>query len=448
MSDLSPLLHKALQAARHYGADHADVVVTSGRGHSAMIRQGQAEGIKQTENIHLGLRVFRGKRVATVSGNDTSPQTLDQLAECACAMAQAVPESPFDGLADHILTAPTTQSIQALDLVDSTSPLETTHLLEAAKQMETAALSHPGITNSSGSSASVSCTTIALATSSGFHGAYQHSHYGLGVSVLAGQGTSMERDYAMHSALHHADLRNPEEIGHEAAKRTLARLNPSRPKTGSYPVIFDHRISSSLLEHLAAAINGATIAQEASFLTQKLNQKIFADHITIVDDPTLPRRPGSHPFDGEGCSSSRLNLVDNGRLTQWLLDSRCARQLNLPPNGRAARSLNGSLYPKCSNLFLQPSHLSPTELYHDITEGIMITELMGNSINMLTGDYSRGASGFMIRHGNIAEPVSGLTIAGNLNDMFARLQPANDLHDDHSINAPSLRINHMSIAGQ
>lgn len=447
MSDLSSLLQQALHAAQRHGADHADVVATRSHSHSAMVRQGKTEGIKKAENISLGLRVFRDKRLASVSGNDISPSALDQLAERACAMAHVVPPSPHDGLADTPLHTLDPATVQALDLYDSTDTPDTAALLESAKRMEAAALSHNGITNSSGASASTGQYEIALATSAGFSGLYRRSTYGLGVSVLAGDTNAMERDYAMHSALHRDDLRSPESLGHEAAQRTLSRLNPSRPKTGTYPVIFDRRISSSFLGHLATAINGAAITRGSSFLKDAINQPVFSEGITITDDPTLPRSPGSRPFDGEGCANAPLNLIERGMLTQWLLDSRCARQLNLTPNGRASRSLDGSVHPSCSNLFLQPGPCSVSELCQDIKEGVLITELMGNAVNMLTGDYSRGASGFMIRNGHMAEPVSGLTVAGNLRDMFARLQPANDLERDQSVNAPSLRIDHMTIAG-
>ncbi|GBQ06719.1 TldD/PmbA family protein [Saccharibacter floricola] len=448
MNDFSSLLQQALQAAKRNGADHADVVATRSHSQSAMVRQGKAEGIKHADNISLGLRVFRGQRIATVSGNDVSSNALDQLAERACAMAKIVPPSPYDGLADHPLEAPDQALIRSLDMFDDSPAPDTARLLDKALEMERAALSHKGITNSSGASASAGRTDIALATSGGFYGAYQRSQFGLGVSVLAGEGDKMERDYAFHSTLHQTDLRTPEALGHEAAERALARLNPGRPKTGHYPVIFDRRISSSLLGHLASAINGAAIARGSSFLKDKMGQSIFADGITITDDPTLARQAGSRPFDGEGCATSRLNIVENGVLNHWLLDSRCARQLSLTPNGRAVRSLDGSVHPSSSNLFLQTGSVSVEELCQDIKEGVLITELMGNAINMLTGDYSRGASGFMIRNGHKAEAVSGLTIAGNLHEMFTHLRPADDLQFDQAVNAPSIRLDSMTIAGE
>ena len=448
MSDLLTHLDAALTYARQHGADQADAVVIRGQSRSAMIRQGQAEGIRHAESLSLGLRVFHEGRVASVSGNELTPEALSQLAERACAMAKVVPPSPDDGLAEQPLMPVPASTVAQLDLLDPASPPGTNDLLDRAREMEEAALSHDGITNSSGASASTSRQDVALATSAGFAGHYQRSGHSYGISVLAGTGTGMQRDYALHSAVHQADLASPASLGHEAACRALARLNPVRPKTGLYPVLFDPRVSSSLLAHLAGAINGSAIVQEASFLKNRLGKAVFGKGITITDDPTLPRLSGSRPFDGEGTACLPLNLVKDGQLCHWLLDSRCARRLGLPAsNGRASRSGSGNVRPGTSNLFLHAGTLSPEELRHDIKEGVLVTELMGNAINMLTGDYSRGGSGFMIRNGEIAEPVSGITIAGNLTDMFMRLLPANDLNLMAGHHAPTIRIDQMSLAG-
>lgn len=448
MTDLLTHLDAALTYARQHGADQADAVVIRGQSRSAMIRQGQSEGIRHAESLSLGLRVFHEGRVATVSGNELTPEALNQLAERACAMAKVVPPSPDDGLASQPLIPVPTSTVAKLDLLDPATPPDMNTLLDRAREMEDAALSHEGITNSSGASASTGLHDVALATSAGFAGRYQRSGHGYGISVLAGTGTQMQRDYAFHNAVHQADLENPASLGHEAASRALARLNPTRPKTGLYPVLFDPRVSGSLLGHLAGAINGAAIVQEASFLKEKLNKAVFNKGITITDDPTLPRLSGSRPFDGEGTACQPLNLVENGQLLHWLLDSRCARKLGFAAsNGRASRSGSGTVRPGTSNLFLHAGPHSPEELRHDIKEGVLVTELMGNAINMLTGDYSRGGSGFMIRNGEIAEPVSGITVAGNLLDMFARLIPANDLNLMAGHHAPTIRIDQMSLAG-
>ncbi|OOL19472.1 modulator protein [Bombella intestini] len=448
MTSLLSHLDDALKLARQHGADQADAVVIRGQSRSAMIRQGKAEGIRHAESLSLGLRVFHEGRVATVAGNDLTPEALSQLAERACAMAKVVPPSPDDGLAAQPLIPVPANAIATLDLLDPATPPSMETLLSKAQDMEEAALSHDGITNSSGASASTSLHDVALATSAGFTGQYQRSGHGYGISVLAGTGAQMQRDYAFHSAVHQADLENPAQLGHEAARRALARLNPTRPKTGLYPVLFDPRVAGSLLAHLAGAINGSAIVQEASFLKDKLNHAVFSRGITITDDPTLPRLAGSRPFDGEGTAGRPLNLVEDGQLHHWLLDSRCARKLGLPAsNGRANRSGGGSVHPGTSNLLLHAGQHSPEELRHDIKEGVLITELMGSAINMLTGDYSRGGSGFMIRNGEIAEPVSGITVAGNLLDMFARLIPANDINLMMGHHAPTIRIDQMSLAG-
>lgn len=447
MTDLLTPLHDALTRARHHGADHADALIMRSQNRSAIIRQGKAEGIRHAEGLSLSLRVFHQGRVASVSGNDLTTHALDQLAERACAMAQAVPPSPEDGLAEHPLIPLPQEAITKLDLFDSTPTPEIDALLTTAKEMEGTALAHKGITNSSGAAASASTHDIALATSAGFAGQYQRSGHSRSISVVAGTGPHMQRDYAFHNAVHQADLHNPTHLGDEAARHALARLNPIRPKTGFYPVLFAPRVSASLLAHFAAAINGAAIVQEASFLKDKRGAALFRKGITLTDDPTLPRLAGSRPFDGEGSATLPLNLVENGQLNHWLLDSRCARKLGFPTsNGRAVRS-GGSVRPGLSTFYLHPGDHSPSALQSDIKEGVLLTELMGNAINMLTGDYSRGGSGFMIRNGEIAEPVSGITIAGNLLEMFARLIPANDLDLMAGYHAPTIRIDHMSLAG-
>ncbi|TPW35471.1 TldD/PmbA family protein [Oecophyllibacter saccharovorans] len=446
-SSLQPLLEQALQLARQQGADQADAVVTRSRDHSALVREGRPEEREHAENVGLGLRVFRNGRMACVSSTDLSRNALEQLAERACAMADAVPPSPFDGLAEHPLAQPDRQLIEQLDLVDPSAPPSMEQLIETACAMEEAALSSKGITNSSGASASAQYQEIALATTGGFSGAYARTRFGRGVSVVAGTGNAMERDYATHSTTHQADLRSAAELGTEAAERALARLNPTRPTTGTMPVIFDRRVSNSLLGHLASAINGATIARGASFLRDRRGQRLFREGIRITDSPRLARGPGSRPFDGEGCAATELAVIDDGVLEHWLLDSRTARQLGLTSNGRAVRSSSAPPRPGTSNFIMQPGTLTPQALRADISEGLLVTELMGNAINLLTGDYSRGAAGFMIRNGQIAEPVSGVTLAGDLAAMFASLTAADDLTYDRAHAAPSVRIDSMTIAG-
>lgn len=441
------LLERALTAAKRHGADHADAVLFRTHDRSALVREGRPEGMDHAETVALGLRVFRDGRMASVSGTDISAEALEQLSERVCAMAAAVPPAPYDGLAAHPLERPDAALVERLDLVDFTPAPDMAALLESARATEAAALEQAGITKSNGASASASRQEIALATSGGFSGVYARTRFGRGVSVVAGPEGAMERDYAMHSATHQADLRDGAALGREAAERAVARLNPRRPATGALPVIFDRRVSATLLGHLASAINGATIARGASFLRDRLGQAVFAPGITIADAPRRPRALGSRPFDAEGCAAPDLSLIEDGRLVAWLLDSRTARQLGMTSNGRAVRSASGAPHPGTSNFYLAPGAQSAEALRADITEGLLVTELMGNALNLQTGDYSRGASGFMIRNGEIAEPVSGLTLAGNLTVMFASLIPADDLQFDHAHVAPSVRIDRMTIAG-
>ncbi|QDH17564.1 TldD/PmbA family protein [Swingsia samuiensis] len=433
-----------LSAARRHGADHADAIFTHSESESAMVRQGAPEGIERSESVAIGLRVFRGQRIASVSTSVLNSAEFDKLAEQACAMALVVPEDQFAGLAPDAMIGSFDAS--GLDLQDHTTP-SMDQLIQKARTTEEISLSFPDITNSGGASSGYSRTTIALGTSAGFLGHYTRTGYSTGVSVLAGTGNAMQRDYAYHSAVHFEDLETPEIIGKRAAERTLARFNPSRPKTGTYSVIYDPRVSSSLLGHLAGAINGAAIARGTSFLKDALNTQILPSNLTILDDPRRIRGLASRPFDAEGCSVEALEFVKNGVLQNWLLDTRSARQLGVKSNHRASRGVTSPPSPSVTNLSLSPGTLSIEELRCDIKEGILITEMMGSSINMLTGDYSRGAAGFMIRNGEIAEPIAEFTIAGNLKDMFSRMIPANDLLFRSSVNAPSIRIDNMSIAG-
>ncbi|GBR52023.1 zinc-dependent microcin-processing U62/PmbA/TldD [Neokomagataea thailandica NBRC 106555] len=443
MIDTTPV-EALLDAAKRHGADAADALLIRDESTSALVRCGAPEGIERSESVRLGLRVFKGQRSASVSTTLLDADAFEQLAEQACAMAQFVPEDRFGGLAENCLKG--RYDATGLDLDDPTT-LSMDALLERAKETESIALSHNGITNSSGASAGQGRSTIVLGTSAGFTGAYQRSSHSLSTSVLAGSGASMQRDYAFHSATHFNDLESPQLIGNRAAEQALARLNPTRPRTGTYDVIYHPRVAASLIGHLVSGINGAAIARGTSFLKDALYQRILPHGMDVKDDPFLLRGRASRPFDGEACLPQALNLVEDGTLQHWLLDSRSARQLNLTSNARASRGTSGPPSPSTTNCYLTAGSLSPEALRADIREGFLITELMGSSINMLTGDYSRGASGFMIRNGEIAEPVAEVTIAGNLKSMFAALVAANDLEFRSGINAPSIRINNMSLAG-
>ncbi|GAB6853776.1 TldD/PmbA family protein [Asaia astilbis] len=445
MSKDQERLTQLIEAAKRAGADRADALFVASRSVSAMCRRGVPEGLEHSETIQLGLRVFIGNRAASVSATALEPSRFAALAEQAVAMAHVVPEDAFTSQVDPARQG--IYDIAALDLVDpDTAPsLET--LLQRAREAEEIALAFPGITNSNGASASYGKVDIALAESSGFSGHYTQTSHSHGISVLAGDGPTMQRDYAGHSARHLSDLESAESLGREAAERVLARMNPVKPRTGTFPVVFDRRVSGSLLGHLAGAINGASIARGTSFLSAHKGKRILPAALSVIDDPTRRRGLRSKPFDAEGFLPSPFAFVQEGVLQDWILDSRSAKQLNLSNNGRASRGVGGPPSPSVSNFFLTGGIGSREALLSDISEGIYVTEMMGSSINGLTGDYSRGASGFMIRNGELAEPVAELTIAGNLIDMFASLRAADDLEYRHGVDAPTLRIDTMSVAG-
>lgn len=430
--------------AKAAGADAADAVFAADRSLSVSVRMGALEDVERSEGAELGLRVFVGKRSASVSTSDLSSDALNTLVERALAMAREAPEDEWAGLApqERLLHG----SPPMLDLDDGAD--ESPETLKArALAAEDAARAVPGVTNSEGGSAGGSRSVTAIATSHGFAGAYSQTGHSLSASVLAGSGSGMERDYAHHSARHAAALEAPEAIGRLAGERAVARLNPVKIASGAMPVVFDRRVSAGLLGHLLGAIAGAAITRKTSFLLDALGSQIFAKHVTICDDPHRPRGQRSRPFDGEGLPVQALKLVDAGMLETWLLDSASARQLGLEPTGHASRGIGGAPGVAPSNLYMQPGHIPPETLIAEIDHGLLVTELIGQGVNGITGDYSRGAAGFLIENGEITRPVSEITIASNLKDMFRALTPASDLEFRYGINAPTLRIDGMTIAG-
>lgn len=437
------LLGDLVARARAAGADVADAVLVSGTSLSVQRRMGRTEQLERSESRDLGLRVFVGKRQAIVASTTVDPAGFARLAERAVAMARLVPEDPFGGLADEMHMPPDTPDLDIAD--DAEPPVEA--LVARANAAEETALAVHGITNSEGADAGYGRTEVSLVTSAGFGGRYVRTSHSISVTALAGEGTGMERDYDYSSTVHYADLDDPEALGRSAADRALARLNPTRPKTARIPVVFDPRVSSSLLGHLMGAINGASVARGTSFLKDKLGQRIFAPGIVVRDDPRRRRGLRSRPFDAEGVPTKALDLIADGVLTSWVLDSRSARQLGLRSTGHAGRGTSGPPSPGASNLCLMPGTMTPAELMADIKEGLYITEMIGMGVNGLTGDYSRGASGFMIRNGALAEPVSGVTVAGSLPAMFLNMVPANDLRLRRGTDAPTVRIEGLTMAG-
>ncbi len=441
--DPEKILQAAIDGAMKTGADAADALFVENVSASVSYRLGKLEDVERSESADLGLRVFVGNRVAFVSSCDFSNDALDGLPGRALAMARLAPEDKYAGLAPKDRLA---KAIPALDLEDKTEPAPET-LVDRARDCEAAALAVPGVTNSEGGGASFSRAAVALATSEGFYGRYAGTSHGIGVAVLAGEGTGMERDYDQASARHASDLKSAAEIGTSAGERAVKRLNPRKVKSQSVPVIFDTRESAGLLGHFAGAISGAAIARGVSFLKDRMGQPVFGPGITVMDDPHRLRGQRSKPFDGEGVANQRRALIDKGRLTTWLLDCASARQLGVETTGHAARGTGGPPHPSATNLYMEPGALSPEELIADIRQGFYVTELMGMGVNGVTGDYSRGAAGFWIENGQIAFAVSEVTIAGNLKDMFLNLTPASDLVFRYGTNAPTIRIEGMTIAG-
>jgi PmbA protein len=441
--DPHALLDKLIRAALAAGADAADGLFVQSLSSSVSYRLGRLEDVERAESWDMGLRVFVGQQVAFVSSTDLSARALSELPERAVAMAKLAPEDKFACLAPREWLA---KEFPDLDTEDPGEP-STALLTERARAIEGAAMAVPGITNSEGGGASFSRSRIALATSEGFYGSYAATSHSVGVAVLAGEGTGMERDYDGSSARHAADLESPEAVGRRAGELTVARLNSRTPKSQAVPVVYDPRVSAGLVGHFAGAISGASIARGVSFLKDRMGAEVFAPSITIVDDPHRKRGLRSKPFDGEGVKNKRMALIENGVLKTWLLDCASGRQLGLPSTGHAARGTGGPPSPSTTNLYMEPGKHSPDELIADIAQGIYVTELIGMGVNGVTGDYSRGAAGFWIENGKRSYPVSGLTIAGNLKDMYLRLTPANDLVFRYGTNAPTLRVEGMTVAG-
>jgi PmbA protein len=437
------LLADLLKWAKAAGADSADALYVNGESISVAQRMGKREKLESSEGRDLGLRVFVGQRQAFVSSTDFAPAALRTLATRAVDMARAVPEDPVCGIAPEELLA---QSWPDLDLADKSRP-SARALLAMAADAEDAARAVKGVTNSEGAEASWGRTSVMLAASNGFSGGYRRSGYSLSCAVLGGEGTGMERDYEWSSAVHLEDLMAARTVGRNAGKFVVRRLNPRKAKSARVPVVYDRRVSGGLIGHLAGAINGRAVARGTSFLKDKMGEKIFADGIRILDNPHRKRGLGSRPFDAEGLPTKRYAVIDDGRLTTWLLDLAAARQLKLKPTGHAARGTSGPPSPTTSNFYLEKGKLSLDELLGDIKSGLYITDMIGFGVNGVTGDYSRGASGFWIENGKLAWPVSGITVAGNLKDMFLNMTPANDLQFKSSTNAPTVRIEGMTVAG-
>ena len=438
------LLTDLIGRARKAGADAADALAAEGVSLSHAQRLGEIEKLERSEGTDIGLRVFIGKQQAVVSSSDSSSEALDALAERAVAMARTVPEDAYCGLADPDQLFRGTPP--DLEILDAEEPAPET-LIERARIAEDAARAVVGVTNSEGAEASWGRSSVALAASNGFSGSYAVSRQSVSASVLAGEGTGMERDYDYSTAVFSSDLTDPARIGRNAGERAVRRLNPRKVGTKKVPVVYDPRVSNGLLRHLAGAINGVAIARGTSFLKDSMDQKILADGVSVIDDPHRKRGLASKPFDAEGIANDPITLVDGGTLKSWILDLGTGRQLEMPTTGRASRGTSGPPSPSTTNLYMSKGSVARDAMIADIEDGFYITELMGFGINGVTGDYSRGAAGFWIEKGEIAYPVSEMTVAGNLKDMYLNLVPADDLEFRYAVNAPTVRIDGMTIAG-
>jgi PmbA protein len=433
-----------VEAARKAGADAADALYVGDGSTGVQVRLGELEDVQRSEGEEIGLRFFVGTRSASVSSSDLSDDALLALVERAAAMAREAPEDPYAGLApEDRLMRGDGPDVDGDDERDP-SPIE---LKQRALEMEAAARAVAGVTNSEGAGVSAGRTVVALATSHGFCRGYTTSGYSASASVIAGSGSDMQRDYESHSVRHYGDLDDPETLGRTAGERTVRRLNAAKITSGVMPVIFDRRVGGSLVGHLLGAITGSAIARKTSFLLGREEELIFSEAVMIRDNPHKPRGLRSKSFDGEGVATAPMNLIAAGRLTGWLMDSASARQLGLEPTGHASRGAGGPPGASATNVDMLPGTASPAALMSDIKRGLYVTELIGQGVNPVTGDYSRGASGFIIENGEIGAPAAEITIAGNLVEMYRTLAAANDLQQRRAVNVPTLRIEGLTVAG-
>lgn len=443
---LEQLCHAMLDAARKAGAEAADTIAVRGGSVEVDIRAGALEKAERSESTDLGLRVLLGKRQAIVAVSDSRPDALTEMAERAVAMARETPEDPNAGLADPSQVAQH-WDLAALELEDPTAEPAPEALQDDALAAEAAALAIDGVTQVQAAGASYSRHAVHLAATNGFSGGYVRTGRSTSCVAIAGTGTGMERDYDGDSRSFQSDLRAPEEIGARAGRRAVERMNPRQPKTGQYPVLFDELIASSLIGHLLAAANGASVARGSSWLKDDLGAQVLPSHLSVIEDPHRPRVGGSRPFDAEGLPTRRRAIVDNGVLTGWTLDLASARKLGMAPTGNAARGVSSAPSPAIWNIELTPGEASRADLIRDMGTGLLVTSMIGSTINPNTGDYSRGASGLWVENGEIAYPVNECTIAGNLRDMLLRIIPANDARPYLSRVVPSLLIEGMTLAG-
>lgn len=443
---IETLAHALVKAARAAGADAADALVVEGHSLTVDVRRGALEQAERSEGTDLGIRVFIGRRQACVSSSDADPSTFPEIAARAVAMAREAPEDPFAGLAAASEVCDGSGA-GVLDLLDPVGEPAASRLKELALTAEASAMAVQGVSQVQGASASWGVTQVHLAASNGFSGGYARSSSALSTVAISGEGLGMEREHCVEARVHAADLPDAETVGRTAGERAAARAGTRRPPTGRFPVIFDERISASLMSHLVAAANGSAVARGSSWLLDALGQPVLPAHMTLTEDPHRARISASRPFDAEGLPTQARNIVDAGVLTGWTLDLGTARKLGLASTANAARGTAGPPSPSVTGVTLSPGDCTLDELLRDIGEGLLVTGLIGSTINPNTGDYSRGASGFWIEGGERAYPVNECTIAGNLRDMLRGLVAANDARDHASWRVPSLAVDGLTIAG-
>ncbi|MCW3783827.1 TldD/PmbA family protein [Defluviimonas salinarum] len=444
---LAPLTEALLAAATKAGAEAADAIAVDGTALSVDVRGGRLEQAERAEGIEIGLRVLIAKRQACVSASDISERTIAEMAERAVAMAREAPEDPSLGLADPGELA-SAWDLAALDLADPAAEPAAAMLEDDARRAEAAALAVKGVSQVQSASASYSHRRLHLAATNGFAGGYARTSRSTSAVAITGEGLRMERDWAAESRVYQSDLPSPEEIGRLAGERAVARAGARKPKTGAYPVVFDERISAGLIGHLLGAINGSAIVRGASWLRDAMGEQVLPRGLSVFENPHRPRITGSRPFDAEGLPTEARDIVRDGVLQTWTLDLGTARRLGLKSTASASRGTSSPPSPSASNIALTQGDKSRDQLLEEIGTGLLVTSMIGSSINPTTGDYSRGASGFWVENGQLAYPVNECTIAGNLREMLLRITPANDARAHLSHVVPSLLVEGLTLAGE
>ena len=443
---LDALTQALLQAARAAGADQADAMAVRAQSVSVAVRGGTLEQAERSEGTDIGLRVFVGQRLANVSTSDTSTATIREMAERAVAMAKEAPVDPYAGPAAPEQLA-RDWNVDALELSDPAPAPTPEQLQEDAARIEAAALAVEGVSQVQSADAGYAFQEVHLAASNGFEGGYARTDRGLSGVAIAGTGAGMERDYDSDSRIFQSDLRSAEDIGTEAGHRALMRLDARKPPTGTYPVLFDERVSATLIGHLLGAINGAAIARGGSWLRDAMGTPVLPDGLSIIEDPHRPRTTRSRPFDAEGLPTAKREIVTDGVLQGWTLDLASARKLGLTPTGNASRNTSSGPSPSTWNISLTQGSASRADLIRDMGTGLLVTSMIGSTINPNTGDYSRGAAGLWVENGEITHAINECTIAGNLRDMLRAIVPANDARTHLARVVPSLLVPGMTLAG-